>query len=90
MLISSNALARGAREGRGWRGGGGKYLSRLRMAHCLEADVVDEHVREVIAGRGERQVDFARQVGELVVALAVVSDHVVDLCSQTQCKVRAE
>jgi hypothetical protein len=56
------------------------HLSGIGMLDGLKADVVDEDVGKVVPRGGERQIYLAGKVGKLMVALAVVGDHVVDLC----------
>jgi hypothetical protein len=47
------------------------------ILHCLETQVVDVRVREVVPGGGHTDVDLARKVGQIGTTLAVVGDEVL-------------
>ena len=63
-----------------------RYLSRFWMLNGLEADIIDEDMGKVIPRGRKCKVDLPGQVGQLVVALAIVGDHVVDFCNSTVCQ----
>lgn len=56
------------------------HLAGLGVPDGDEADVVDVGVRKIVARGAQRDVELARQVGQLRVALAVVCVHGVDVC----------
>ena len=56
------------------------YLARLRVLGSIQADIIDVRVCEVIPGGGDADVDLAGQVDQLRVALAMISNHVVNGC----------
>lgn len=64
----------------------GTCLSGLWVMHCLEADIVDVGMGEVVPGRRDANVELARQIHQLLIALAVVGDHVIDLCTTHEFK----
>jgi hypothetical protein len=49
--------------------------------HSLEANIIDVGVGEVVPGGRDADVELARQVDQLLVALAKVGDHVIYLCA---------
>lgn len=55
-------------------------LAGLRVVDGFQAHIVDVCVRKVIPGWRQPDVDLARKVDQLLIALAKVCDHVVDLC----------
>lgn len=60
------------------------YLACLRVLGCIEPYIVDVRVCEVVPSGGEANVDLARQVNQLWVALAMISNHVVNGCRDRQ------
>lgn len=56
------------------------YLACLRVLSSIQADIIDVGVCKVVPSSGQANVDLARQVDQLWVALAVISNHVVNSC----------
>ena len=50
----------------------------------MQANIIDVSVREVIPAGRQADVDLAGQVAQLLVAVAIVGDHVVNCCSTPQ------
>ncbi len=48
----------------------------------FKANIIDVGVGKVIPGGRQSDVDLARQVHQLLIALAKVCNHVIDLCSR--------
>ena len=57
------------------------HLLCLRVLDGLEPDIIDEDMGKIIPRWRQRKVDLSGQVRQLIITLAVVGDHVVDLCS---------
>ena len=58
------------------------HLPSFGVLAGLQPHIVDVCVGEVIAAGGQSNVDLAGQVAQRLVALAIVGDHVVNLCSR--------
>ena len=56
------------------------YLACLRVLGSIQADVIDVGVCKVVPGGGKANIDLARQVDQLWVALAMISNHIVNGC----------
>ena len=54
------------------------------MLGSVQANIIDVGVRKIVPGGREADVDLAWQIDQLWVALAVVSNHVVNSCRHQQ------